>query len=246
MMKDLFSGHARQYAAFRPVYPAALYEFIFSLVKEKNTAWDCATGNGQVAKVLAGHFKEVCATDISQQQLNNAFQATNIDYSLASAEKTTFPDNFFDLITVGQALHWFDFDKFFAEVKRVGKVGGVLAIWGYNLLQIEPELDTIIHDFYKNIVGSYWESERKHVDDKYQSISFPFDEIQLPDFQISISWTLDDLANYLTTWSSVQKFIRQQGANPVDVLKTKLAEIWHENEKKQFSFPLFGRIGMIS
>src|SRR5688572_29467213 len=121
MKKDFFSGHSKLYATFRPSYPADLYSFVFTHVKNFYSAWDCATGNGQVAQVLAKHFKHVEATDISQQQLDNAVQIQNIHYSTQGAEKTAFPNNHFDLITVGQALHWFDLDKFYSEVKRVAK-----------------------------------------------------------------------------------------------------------------------------
>ncbi|HEX6226203.1 MAG TPA: class I SAM-dependent methyltransferase, partial [Chryseolinea sp.] len=120
-MKDLFSSHSKIYAAFRPTYPKALYEFIFQHVGGKNSAWDCATGNGQVAKYLSYYFDKVYATDISQQQLDQAAREENIFYSKTPAERTGFPDDQFDLITVAQALHWFDRDSFYSEALRVAK-----------------------------------------------------------------------------------------------------------------------------
>src|SRR3954470_6311391 len=108
--KDYFSNHAKIYAAFRPTYPEELYSFIFQHLEQRTTAWDCATGNGQVASYLAKHFDQVYATDISQQQLDNAILLPNISYTVSAAEKTSFPDQFFDLVTVGQALHWFNAD----------------------------------------------------------------------------------------------------------------------------------------
>jgi hypothetical protein len=45
--KDLFSENAADYSAYRPDYPDQLFEFIFSHVKDFDTAWDCGTGNGQ-------------------------------------------------------------------------------------------------------------------------------------------------------------------------------------------------------
>jgi len=106
-MKDRFSKQATAYAAFRPTYPNELYRFILSQVKEKNAAWDCATGNGQVARDLSPHFEEVQATDSSANQIENAFALPNIHYSVSTAEKTFFPESTFDLVTVGQAIHWF-------------------------------------------------------------------------------------------------------------------------------------------
>src|SRR4051812_9215876 len=129
-MKDFFSGHAKLYATFRPDYPEELYQFIFAHLSQKSTAWDCATGNGQVAQYLSKHFAKVYATDISHQQLESAHRADNIFYSVSPAEKTPFHDDQFDLITVGQALHWFNLNEFYTEVKRIGKNNSLLAGWG--------------------------------------------------------------------------------------------------------------------
>src|SRR5258706_5142103 len=130
MSKDLFSSHASQYAAFRPTFPEELYDFVFSQVKNFDAAWDAGTGNGQVARDLSKKFKNVFATDISQKQIENAARAENICYSLAG-ETTSFPENSLDLICVAQAIHWFDRDKFYADVTRVAKSKATIAVWGY-------------------------------------------------------------------------------------------------------------------
>ncbi len=242
-MKDRFSKQASAYAAFRPTYPKALYEFILNEVTTKDTAWDCATGNGQVARDLAPYFKEVCATDTSIEQIKNAVPVDNIYYSVCPAEKTTFPDHSFDLITVGQAMHWFNFDEFYSEVRRVAKKNAVLAVWGYGLLRISPEIDSVISDFYVKIVGPYWDEERKHVDRHYDSIPFPFEKIPVPEFSFSFSWTLSELGGYLNTWSSVQKFIQANEINPVDAVMKRVAPLW-VNERMTVSFPLFVKVGI--
>ncbi len=243
--KDYFSGHSRVYATFRPTYPADLYDFIFSHLKIKITAWDCATGNGQVATYLAQHFERVYATDISQQQIDHAFRRHNIIYSVSAAEHTLFPEHRFDLITVGQALHWIDREEFYREVKRVGKPGSLLAVWGYALLFIEPEIDMIVGDFYMNVVGIYWDDTRRLVEQKYQTITFPFDEIPSPEFSIDVQWTLEHLQGYLECWSATQKFIKVNGFNPVPEVIEKLGKYWNNHETKSVSFPVFLRLGRI-
>src|SRR5688572_7273044 len=202
--KDYFSGHSKLYATFRPTYPEALYQFIFKQLSSRSAAWDCATGNGQVAQVLSRHFDQVFATDISQQQIDNAFQAKNIQYTVQPAEETTFADNQFDLITVGQALHWFDMEKFYKEVKRVGKKDGLLAIWGYAVCRVNPKVDEHFYHFYNHVVGPYWDSARKMVEEEYKNIPFPFDQIPSPQFSIEVEWTLEEFGGYLTTWSATQ------------------------------------------
>ncbi|HTH54628.1 MAG TPA: class I SAM-dependent methyltransferase [Cyclobacteriaceae bacterium] len=243
MSKDLFSGHASQYAAFRPTYPKGLYDYLFAHVKEFGNAWDAGTGNGQVARDLCKRFKHVFGTDISDKQIENAVRTENISYSVA-AETTSFPEKAFDLICVAQAIHWFDREKFYSEVKRVAKPQALLAIWGYGLLNINKDIDPIIGDFYKNIVGPYWDKERKLIDEEYRTIGFPFDEIKTPAFSFSFQWRLDELQGYLTTWSAVQKFRREKNINPVDELSENLNPLWHST-KLTVNFPLFARIGTV-
>jgi ubiquinone/menaquinone biosynthesis C-methylase UbiE len=243
-MKDNFSKQASIYAKYRPTYPPELFKFIVSHVEEKSSAWDCATGNGQTAKELAKHFKKVYATDISRKQLDNSEQVSNIIYSLQPAEKTNFEDNKFDLITVSQALHWFQFDKFYAEVKRVAKPGSRIAVWMYGLLTISPEIDKLISEYHFKTLGKYWDKERQYVDDNYMSIPFPFEEISCPIFQIQYEWTIEELEGYLNTWSAVQKFVSVNDYSPVDELVQKIKPCWI-NQKMNIIFPLHLRVGRI-
>jgi SAM-dependent methyltransferase len=240
IMKDLFSQHASHYAQFRPVYPEALYQFIFSQVKNFNCAWDAGTGNGQAAHVLAKQFKKIFATDISSAQLEHAPKADNIFYSI-SAEELDQPDSSIDMVTVAQAIHWFDIEKFFKCVARVGTPDAVLTVWGYGLLQVNPVVDSHINHFYKNVVGPYWDPERKLIDEHYQTISFPFQEIKTPPFSFSFWWSLAQLEGYLNTWSAVRKYISNNQVNPVDELITQLKPLWQN--QLEVTFPLFLRIG---
>ncbi|HYG18254.1 MAG TPA: class I SAM-dependent methyltransferase [Ohtaekwangia sp.] len=243
--KDLFSGHARLYATFRPTYPEDLYQFIFSHLRQRDRAWDCATGNGQVAQFLSRHFKNVFATDISAQQLREAIPANNIRYTMGAAEQSGFEDDQFDLITVGQALHWFDRDRFYEEVNRVGRDKGLLAVWGYAMLSIGDPIDECLIDFYTHVVGPYWDGARKLVDDRYRTIEFPFEELTPPEFSIAVSWDRDRLAGYLESWSATQKYIQTNGVNPVDALIHSLEKHWPKNTAKQVRFPVFMRLGRI-
>lgn len=242
--KDFFSGHAKLYATFRPTYPAELYQFIFDNVKEFSTAWDCATGNGQVAQHLSLRFKKVFATDISQQQLDHAIKADNITYSVQPAENTDFSNQAFDLITVGQALHWFDLEKFYMEVRRVAKPDSLLAVWGYALCTVSPEIDKHFLHFYHHIVGPYWDSARKMVEEEYRTIPFPFQEIKTPTFTIQVVWTLEQFLGYLSTWSATQKYIKANGHDPVPSIMKKIKHQWVG--ERTVTFPVFLKLGKIS
>jgi len=240
-MKDNFSNNSSEYAQFRPKYPAELYSFLESLVEEKEAAWDCGTGNGQVAGELANFFKRVEATDISQQQLDNAIKPSNINYSLQPAEKANFPDNSFDLITVAQAIQWFNFSQFYKEVNRTLKPGGIIAVIGYGLFKSNEQTNDLINHFYRDILGPYWDPERRYLDDGYRSILFPFEEIPTPDLEMEFSWDFEHLIGYLKTWSAVKHFQRKNGYDPVDLISKDLRTSF--GERRVVKFHIFLRVG---
>lgn len=242
-MKDHFSEQAVAYAQFRPHYPPDLFDYLLSEVKEKNAAWDCGTGNGQVAGVLADHFTRVLATDISAPQLDNAIRKPNIEYRIQQAEQPYVSTIPFDLITVAQAIHWFGFDAFYQVVKQNLQPGAVFAIIGYGLLQTERPLQAVIDLFYTNTIHPYWDPERRYVDTRYQTLPFPFTEIKTPSFRMEYTWSLNQLLGYIGTWSAVKQYRRQLNKDPLVLLSAQLKKNWGSAENHSFSFPLFLRMG---
>ncbi|GAB2545741.1 class I SAM-dependent methyltransferase [Rufibacter soli] len=243
--KDNFSTQAHLYKKFRPTYPAALYEHLHKLVPDTQLAWDCGTGNGQIALELARFFTHVHATDISEKQLAQAPASDRITYYQMPAEQTTFPENSFDLITVGQAVHWFELDKFYQEVIRVAKPEAILALWGYGLLSISPEIDAPFNHFYTKTVGPYWDFERRYIDEAYASLPFPFQEEPSFTGAIVTHWAFSDFEGYLNSWSSVQTYIKQKWENPVEQLMKEIRPLWPQGEELEVRFPIFSRIGRI-
>ncbi|TAK56855.1 MAG: class I SAM-dependent methyltransferase [Bacteroidetes bacterium] len=242
-MKDLFSQQSELYARYRPTYPQELLTFIISLINERRNAWDCGTGNGQLAVELARYFNTVHATDLSENQIKNAAVRKNIIYKVEPAEKTTFQDGMFDLITVAQAIHWFNFDAFYHEVNRTLKQEGVIAVVGYYLPTIDTAIDTIVHDFYKHTVGAYWDSERRYIDELYRAIPFPFQEIPSPAFQSKQRWKREQLIGFLNSWSAVQHYINRNKKNPVELIVKEINNVWNEDEFKEVNFPILLRVG---
>jgi len=243
-MKDNFSKQADEYAKFRPTYPDEAFDFILSAVKTKDAVWDCGTGNGQLAAKLSEHFTVVFATDISEKQLGNAVKRENIHYLVASAEENKFTENQFDLITIAQAIHWFNFDKFYAKVRSVLKKGGVIAVIGYALLEIDEATDAVVQKLYLDILGPYWDKEREYINQKYTTIPFPFDEIKSDrQFAQVMEWSPDDLMNYMNTWSAVQHYIEKNKSNPVKLIAEELHKSWGNEPRKNVRFPTLLRIG---
>ena len=218
MFKDHFSGHANLYSSARPTYPDALFEYLVTQVKHRDLAWDCATGNGQAALKLAPYFKSVIATDGSQTQLAEAKPGPNIEYRVAMAEESGIDSGSVDLITVAQAVHWFDFDKFYAEARRVLKPDGIIAIWCYGLFHTDnTEVNALLHTFYEDIIGPFWPPERNYIDEHYATLPFPFKTISnIPSFSIVTHWNSQQIIDYLNTWSSVKAYEKQLNENPVE------------------------------
>lgn len=246
MAKDLFSKQSDLYARYRPTYPTALYDYILSFVKEKNTAWDCATGNGQAAVVLADHFKKVIATDISAAQIEKAKRKENIEYSVCAAESTPFADNTFDLVTVAQAYHWIKWDEFKKEVTRVCKPNAVIAVWTYYSRTTDDErIDKAVNDFYENVTRPYWDYERKHVDEKYSTVEFDYELLPVKEFETILYWKREDLIGYVSSWSAVQKYIKTNGHSPLPLLEEEINKLWPQDQTKKVVFPIYLKLGRI-
>ncbi|MCK5440311.1 MAG: class I SAM-dependent methyltransferase [Maribacter sp.] len=248
-MKEIQNNFSKQssfYKKYRPNYPIELINDILRITSGRDYCWDCGTGNGQVAIELSNHFERVYATDISEKQIASAFKRENIEYSVGRSEETAFNKNKFDLITVAQAIHWFDFRAFNKEINRVAKNGAIVAIWGYGLLRIETSIDLLIDRFYRDTIGPYWNQERKYVDAEYATIALDFKEISLKkNYQIKTKWTLEALKGYLNSWSSVQNYIVQNQENPVNGFVEDLKKYWKKDTIKEITFPIFTRIGRI-
>ncbi len=244
-MKDNFSTKSDQYAKFRPIYPKALFDFIKSNQQRRERVWDCATGNGQMADGLADFFTEVHATDISESQLSHAIQKPNIHYTVQAAEKTDFPDAFFDLVVVAQAIHWFDFERFYAEVRRTTAEGAYLFVIGYELLTVSPEIDELILFLYRDILGEFWDPERRYLEESYRTIPFPFEEIEVPVMEIKTSWDKAALIGYLKTWSAVKHYQKKTGVDPLVSINEKLDRLWTEDTAREVVFPVLLRAGKV-
>lgn len=247
---DHFSGHADDYARYRPTYPPELFAYLAAQCAAHDLAWDCATGNGQAALGLADHFDRVVATDASAEQIDAATPHPRVMYAVAAARESPLDDATTDLVTVAQALHWIDPEPFYAEVYRVLKPDGVFAAWTYGLFHLAPDdpvadaVDPLIKTFYHDRVGPYWPPERRHIEAGYQSLSFPFKEMDSPSFMLTMAWTLDEVLGYLGTWSATTRYQQDRGHDPVEAMASAFAAAWGDpSTRRTLQWPLPLRIG---
>ncbi len=245
--KDHFSGHAPDYARYRPDYPEPLFDWLAEHAPRRGRAWDCATGSGQAAVALAARFDEVIATDASARQIDSAVPAPGVHYRVAGADASGIDANTCDLITVAQAAHWFDLPAFYAEARRVAAPGALVVLWTYAFVDVPGPAGEAIVRFGKGRVGSCWPPERALVEAGYATLPFPFAEIEAPAFAMQVRWTLDDLLGYVSTWSATKRYIEATGVDPIPELAAELAPHWPGAHRPlDIRWPLHVRAGYVA
>jgi len=237
---DHFGVVASEYADFRPRYPDALFDWLAAQAASHALAWDCGCGNGQASVELAKRFSRVHATDISANQIRLAEQGAGVDYVVASAERSGLPDHCADLITVAQALHWFDLPSFYEEVRRVGKPGALIAAWTYGTVQTDHQaVNSVVQHFYRDVVGPFWPPERHHVETGYRELEFPFTPIATPEFTMTQQWTLTQLLGYFRSWSATARYMTENRTDPTLALEKVLLTTWGDPQQpRKICWPL--------
>jgi len=242
--QDHFSAHAATYAAFRPRYPLALFHWLAVVSPGTALAWDAGTGNGQVAMGLVTRFAKVVATDASAEQVANAEAHARIAYHVAQYE-SGIADHAAQLVTVGQALHWFDAKAFCTEVRRVLQPGGVLAAFAYLHSRVTDEIDLLVRHHHDVTLGHYWAPEHHLIHDEYRSIALPIDELAPPPFDLRELWTLEQYTGFLRSWSATQKLLAARGEEPIVAFERELAAAWGSVPRRAVTWPIIVRAGEI-
>ena len=219
-----FTSQADSYKGFRPTYPTELFEWLRA-ISTGGTVWDVGCGSGQASIALAAHFPHVIATDTSQAQIALAPTISNVEYRCESANRSSIGNGSIGLTLVAQALHWFDLDAFYAEVRRVSMPKAPLVALTYNLLAIDG-VDEVIRHLYFDVLGPYWPSERKHVESGYREIPFPYSPIESPQFAMQAKWTLPHLIGYLKSWSALAIYENATGKDALVEIRDQLEGAW--------------------
>lgn len=244
--KDLFGGHAADYAAARPTYPAALFDWLATLASAASTVLDCGCGNGQASVALGERFARVIATDPSAEQIANATRHPRVEYRVASAEASGVADGSIGLVTAAQAVHWFDHAKFAAECRRVLVPGGAVVVWCYGINHIAPAIDAVTRRLYDELTAPFWSPERRFIDDGLRTLPFPFAEFAAPPFEMTLRWTLPQYLAYLRTWSASKKYEIAHGRDPVALLEPEFVTAWADPAAtRAVAFPLYLRAGRV-
>lgn len=244
--RDHFSSAAPDYARFRPGYPPELFAWIASESSSLEWAWDAATGSGQAARGLAGHFARVVATDASRAQLASAAAHPNVHYVRSQAEASGLAASLAGAVVAAQAVHWFDRPAFFTEAARVGRPGALVAVWTYWTLRIDDEIDAALARFYDEVVGPYWPPERRLVERQYADIEMPFAPVAAPPLSMALPMTMESLEGYIGTWSATQRYREATGTDPVPAFIASIAPLWGGADERLTAWPIAIRAGRVA
>ena len=235
---DHFSAVAADYAAARPEYPAALFDWIASVAPSRGLCWEAGCGSGQATRDLATRFERVYASDPSGAQIAQAPKLPNVDFVVEPGERCGLPDASADVACVAQALHWFDRTAYFAEAARVLKPGGVLVTWGYQDIVVPPALRAV-NDAFQATILPYWPPERDDINAAYAGYAWPFPAIQVPDFDLGVEWPLARMLGYFSSYSASKRHREATGIDAVANHRRQFESAWGDAPTQQLHWPLF-------
>ncbi|ESP05110.1 hypothetical protein LOTGIDRAFT_227805 [Lottia gigantea] len=248
--------HAELYAKFRPKYGQDVFDAILNFCKKGKCdfeqAVDVGCGSGQSTVPLSKVFKRVIGSDISAKQIENApREIKNLEYHVGPAEDLSFLSNSStDLVTIAQAIHWVDTERFYSEVTRVLKPGGGLVVYGYGLNVLDNKTaNNEIHQFYSETIGEkYWDEKRKFVEQHYSSFSLPFPGwYRKDDLKIRVEWTVEEYLGYVSSWSGFTKYLKHNpDSDELQKLILRFKELYTVDgteRKMKIEFPVFMLMG---
>ncbi len=236
--KNIFADGA-VYGTFRPSYPPALIEYLLSLCPSSHHALDVGCGTGQLTRMLAPHFGMVTAIDPSASQIAHAKDVPNVMFRQGSSDQLEVPPGALDLITAAQAAHWFDLPPFYAACQKALKKDGILALITYGVPVMEGPAGEVLADFYWTHIHAFWPTPRRHVEQGYRELAFPFSELDAPDIPMAQAWTLDGVLGYVQSWSAVAAAKAAGQADTVTAFEAQMRRVWGDPEAAQLmSWPL--------
>jgi ubiquinone/menaquinone biosynthesis C-methylase UbiE len=210
----------------RPTYPPALFAWLASQSPSHDLAWDVATGTGQAALPLVAHFQRVFASDRYSGPIEQAPAVDGITWKVEAAEACSLPGESVSLVTVAAGLHWLDLDGFVAQVQRVLRPNGLLAVWTYTITPAHATLRPVFEAYARDVLAPYWSPVMTHVHDGYRDLSLPGEPVPTPEFFAECHLDLRDTLDLMRSWSAAIAYARQNGRDPVASLAPTVQALW--------------------
>jgi SAM-dependent methyltransferase len=229
---ERFSNRVESYRRYRPRYPEGIVELLEDACRLSSDAIiaDIAAGTGLLAEMFLAHgyavtaiepnepMRAACATLISSFPRLCCIDGT--------AEATGLPDKSVDLITVGQAMHWFDLARARAEFSRVLRPAGWCAVL-YNNRRMSGDA---FHEGYEKILvdfGSDYEAVRdSHLDENRLAAFFAPRPMRTANFENSQQLDLDALTGRILSSS----YMPQPGQPRYEKMSRAVADLFAQYE----------------
>lgn len=258
-----------EYARARPDYPPEVVRYLADAVagprsgrgaRGSRVVLDVGCGAGQFTHQLADRFEQVVGIDPSIDQLAHAPDHPGVRYVCGAAESLPISGGRAALITVAQAAHWFDLDRFWGEVRRVAIDGALVALITYGIADVGPreaggggrtdrEAALVAERFTRFLradLAGFWPPERRLVDRRYADIEMPFEELDAPSAVMRRWWDLDALLAYVSTWSALRA---AHDAGRGDVLRAfaeDMEALWGpRRDTRLVQWPVTMRVGRV-
>jgi len=253
-MKDStkrFSSRVENYIKYRPGYPPAMIDFLKSTCQltPELTIADIGSGTGILTELFLKNGNTVFGVE-PNQDMREAAERLLKSYPgfrsvAASAEATPLDNQSVDMITAGQAFHWFDRERARKEFVRILKPGGwVVLIWNDRDISARPFFEA-----YENLLvtfGTDYEAVgHKHVDMKIIGSFFGANSFEFASFPNEQVFDFEGLKGRLLSSSYAPEAGHPKHAPMLETLERIFGE--HQTEGKVvFEYDTavyFGRLG---
>ena len=124
----------------------------------------------------------------------------------------------------------------------MARPGALVALVSYGIVEVAGEAGAIVTRYYRDDVGPYWPPGRHHVENGYRDLAWPWPEVGAPVIAMSATWTREELAGYVATWSATAKLVATRGPAAYDALCARLAAVWPDGERREISWSLAIRL----
>ena len=215
-----FSAAADVYERARPSYPAEAIEWLARQVdlREGRTVVDVGAGTGKLTRLLVPTGAHVVAVEPLPAMLERLVEAApGAEAILGTAEELPLPDASADVITVAQALHWFDQARALPEFRRVLRPGGAVAlVWNSRDLDdpLQAELGRVLEPVRKRVPAQVDDDWREPFE--RSPLFGPLEVFRVPSAQL---FTADDLCDRVSSTSFVAAMPSEERAQLLESVR---------------------------